>query len=314
MIVPAGSLVVDYSWARPSPQRLAELGVRAVCRYLANRSSKVLTAEERDALHAAGIGILLNWEQSETDPLIPAKGTMHGRSALRQATALGYPADLPIIVSVDTDTVPTQWGTVQAYMKAFAAECAPYRLGVYAEAGLANRLVDAGLAWFVWAPSAVAWNDGIDYVRCDVRQHFGHAAWPQMAEFGVNVDSNTTLTPIRVWLPELGAALVPEEVPDMSRTIRARMGDSGDPNRDPRYWWVQSAGRNGIAAMNGAKMPANAPGGWELGMANEWPAAWLSFTPNAAVVDLDDKLDSGGNWIGPQLVCADGGHLVLPVA
>lgn len=320
--IPAGSCVVDYSWARPDPVALAAAGVRAVARYLARTpSGKVLTVAEAAALHAAGIGILLVHEQSAAGFTDPTLGEDHGALARRQADELGYPTGLPIFFAGDTDTRPAQWPAVELYARRFAAAAAPYPIGGYVEAGLANHLVDAGLIGPVWAPSATGWNAGVAYRRCDLRQHYGHREWPALAPFGDSIDSNTALTAMRVWLPHTDAAQIdpfpahPEEIPMAGRTLMAKIVDPDRtrPDRDAWYWLIADERGIRIIGMNGAKIPA-AAGGWSIGEADGSPYALLDFPPAGQVLELDHKHDVGGNYIGPQIHCSDGGDLVLPVA
>src|SRR5215470_10542599 len=61
---------VDYSWARPSPQGLVSAGYTFASRYVSfNTTGKNLTASEASALRAAGIDIVVNWEQNAQDAL-----------------------------------------------------------------------------------------------------------------------------------------------------------------------------------------------------------------------------------------------------
>jgi Rv2525c-like, glycoside hydrolase-like domain/N-acetylmuramoyl-L-alanine amidase len=197
------SLGVDYSFGRPSPAALARAGVRFVSRYLATLpNGKVIDIAERDELWAAGIGILLNWEQSEGDFLDPSKGAPHGHEASRQALALGYPTSLPILVSCDRGVLPGRFPDVVTYFQAFKDSARGYPLGAYAQSDLANRLVELGLVSVVWAPMATAWNRGIPYAQVDLRQHRNpDPKWPSLEQFGTTVDVNVSARPLPVWVP-----------------------------------------------------------------------------------------------------------------
>ncbi|MTW28562.1 hypothetical protein GM527_13750, partial [Streptococcus pneumoniae] len=69
MIVTPGQLVIDCVTSPPSTVLKANRVV-ALSRYLAKLPNpKVITPAERDRLLNDGFGLLLNWEQSATDPL-----------------------------------------------------------------------------------------------------------------------------------------------------------------------------------------------------------------------------------------------------
>lgn len=198
--LPAGTLGVDYSFARPSPSALYDAGVRFVSRYLAVKSSKVIDADERDALWAAGLTILLNWEQSAGDFMVPSKGASQGSEAASQAAALGYPTDLPILVSCDSDanTAGKQQAALE-YFQNFTSGAGGHTLGVYGQSQVANLLVENGLVTMVWAPNATSWNAGVAYTQLDIQQHFGVSKYPTLQQFGDQIDVDTTERTITVW-------------------------------------------------------------------------------------------------------------------
>ena len=177
--------------------------MRFVSRYLAFLpNNKVIREAERDALWAAGIGILLNWEQSEGDFLLPALGASHGAEAARQAADLGYPRSLPILVSCDRDAPPHTWQHAADYFANFRAAAGGYPVGAYAQAGLANLLLSENLVSMVWAPAAASWNHGIGFDRLDFTQFVNaESRWPQLRDFGQSIDVNVVERPIPVWLP-----------------------------------------------------------------------------------------------------------------
>jgi peptidoglycan hydrolase-like protein with peptidoglycan-binding domain len=207
----AGTIVADWSWARPNLNRLHALGVEVGMRYISyNKTGKNLTPAERDMLFAAGIDILLNWEAGAGDALGGAPvGAKHGADAFAQAQALGYPMELCIWVSVDVDTQPAQWPAIVEYFRAYKAACG-YPLAAYCEAGLANLLLQEGLIQHVWAPAALAWNSGITYTKNDVQQLYAHKRFPQLNEFGSSIDDDVVLTSLEAWSGlEVPAAPVP---------------------------------------------------------------------------------------------------------
>jgi hypothetical protein len=89
--------IIDYSWWRPDPNALRQAGITSVCRYL-GYGGKVIDKAEYDALHAAGISVMLNWETTGKSWREGYNtGVNEGREARRQARALGHPDERPII-------------------------------------------------------------------------------------------------------------------------------------------------------------------------------------------------------------------------
>jgi hypothetical protein len=117
------TLAVDYSFNHPPVGSIRAAGYAGVIRYLSpdtTKSTKNLTPVERDALHGAGLWILLVWEAWSGRALSGAPaGDADGLKAAEQATALGYPASCPIFWAVDFQVTPAQMPTVKAYGQAF---------------------------------------------------------------------------------------------------------------------------------------------------------------------------------------------------
>src|SRR6059036_1111602 len=98
---------IDYSGARPNPHEIKAAGAAGVLRYLSEpvpaTAWKRITVAEKDALLAAGVDIILNWEWYEGRMLEGAPaGAQDGAQALKQARALGYPHGATIYFSHDT--------------------------------------------------------------------------------------------------------------------------------------------------------------------------------------------------------------------
>lgn len=140
----------DYSFARPSPAALKAAGAVAVARYLTG-DGKALTVSEAAELHAAGIGIVLNFEADAGDALLGAgKGAANGQIARAAANALGA-GGLPIYYSVDRDISTSQLPTVLAYLHAADNAAQPSRC--YAEFDVVEAF--ARPAW-----QTIAWSGG----------------------------------------------------------------------------------------------------------------------------------------------------------
>lgn len=131
--------VVDYSWARPDAAELRKHFVGAA-RYLGFGPGKLLTAGERDRLHAAGLVIALVFESSGSrmNGGAPA-GDVDAHTANIQADYLSYPDDRPIFFANDQNACTAAH---IAYMK--AAKAASKRpVGPYGS----TALVDACTAF-----------------------------------------------------------------------------------------------------------------------------------------------------------------------
>lgn len=206
MILSPGDVVLDYSYGRPDPAAMVAAGVRAVCRYISNQASrKNLTDVERDGLFAAGLGILLVFEEAASSPLQGAVyGVKHGTAAGAMARALGYPESVPLIIAAqDMSLLPAQWGTVADYVKAFRAAAGWPILYAYCGTNIGNWLVGAGLIHGIWKPAAGSWSSDRNDSAVVVEQLFGYVH-PGVAGLG-SVDDNTVLKPLTVWDGKEGA-------------------------------------------------------------------------------------------------------------
>ena len=100
----AGLYGCDYSFARPSPTHLRSEGYRFAVRYFSYDSGKNLTASEAQALEAAGLDVVSNWEAGNEDALDGyARGVEH---AWHDADAYRPvpPARPPIVRSISAST------------------------------------------------------------------------------------------------------------------------------------------------------------------------------------------------------------------
>ena len=118
-------LGVDYSFARPPLDVLVRDGYRFVCRYLATENpetaGKILSGAEVEAIHAAGLSLVLVFEDGAEDALGGGvTGTAHGDVAKAEADALGVPTDVPIYAAVDFDVQSSQFEVVDEYVSSFA--------------------------------------------------------------------------------------------------------------------------------------------------------------------------------------------------
>lgn len=187
--------VVDYSWAKPDPACLRANGYVGVMRYLSwDRTGKNLTREEATRLHAAGLWIGLNWEQSGNWAEFAGgygAGERNGIEAARQANALGAPASVPIFVSADYGAPRDHWETIDAYLRGFNAGSGR-RVGFYGQGNLADWLLDRGVIGWIWQTNATAWG-GVSR-RAVLTQHI----WTDIC--GASCDPNTLNHDATAWV------------------------------------------------------------------------------------------------------------------
>lgn len=194
-----GDRGVDYSYSVPSIQSLVQGGYTFVIRYIGGSPSKRLTPQERDNLHAAGIGIVLVWETSAERPLSGQfGGNIDGAAARNQARVLGYPEAMPIIIANDTDVYSGNIGAVKAYNAAFAAQAGPF--GLYGDTDAFSTMV--GFSKINW--HANAWKN-----QAKMDAHSGPTNGPdgyvihifQQKQQGI-IDPNVCNIPFPIWVKD----------------------------------------------------------------------------------------------------------------
>jgi len=178
-----GDRVIDYSYARPSLQKVASAGAVAVVRYTAGAASlpghpsyplnrgKLITSAEFKAITAVGLDVLAN-DEWFTDRV--TQGAAAGKEDARAAATVwklcGLSKGSAIIVSWDASPVRSKWRSARAYLLAYAAELETfgYKLGVYAGTPFlkyaASNVFGRFVVRFLWRPNAGSWsNDGLPY-------------------------------------------------------------------------------------------------------------------------------------------------------
>ena len=161
---------VDYAWARPSPASLRAQGFEFVARYASyDTTGKSLTHAEAAALEAAGLDVVLVWEQAADDSLSGyAKGVSDATAAQQQAVADGQPAGRPIYFAIDFDAQVSQQPAISAYFDGVASVIGHGRTGIYGGFPVVKRLFDAGKVTYGW--QAYAWSYGMWDGRAQLRQ------------------------------------------------------------------------------------------------------------------------------------------------
>jgi Domain of unknown function (DUF1906) len=196
------TLVLDYSFARPTPASIRAAGYSAVMRYLSTApghtlNPKDLTTAEVTMLHAAGLGIGLVWETTATRAGEgQAAGAADALAADAQADALGYPLTCPLFYACDYDAAPN---VVAPYFTGVKAK-ARRPVGVYGSA----RVIEGTLAPYKWQCSA--WSHGVVSSQAHLYQRLkATVAHPISGS-----DENIQIRPFPLWTP---GPVVPQAAP-----------------------------------------------------------------------------------------------------
>lgn len=154
-------LGVDYSNPPPAAvlTRMRAANITFVCRYLPNGGRRPdLTPAELSQLRDAGLGVVSIWETNPTYPgfFTAERGAFDGARARTAARSLGQPDTAPIYATVDYDMADAEWGSVEAYLQAFAVAIAPYPMGVYGN----YRVIDHAQQRTKYLWQTYAWSAG----------------------------------------------------------------------------------------------------------------------------------------------------------
>lgn len=177
-----GQTGVDYSWYRPSPSSLVSSGYKFVVRYASyDTTGKNLSKSEADALIAAGLNVVSNWENNADDALSGYDlGVSDAKSAEQMFAADGAPSTRPIYFSVDFDATPGDQTAINAYFDGVASVIGLDRTGAYGGYYVIQRLFDAGKIKWGW--QTYAWSGGQWDARAQLRQTQNGIAGGQMDE------------------------------------------------------------------------------------------------------------------------------------
>lgn len=160
---------IDYPWQHPDPHAIKAAGYDFVCRYYSRDPTKNLTRAEADALAAASLWIVGNWEAAADDALGGrAAGIANAQLARSLAAGCGQPATRPIYESDDWDVTPAQEATVTEYLRGWDSVLGVPNVGEYAGFYPLRVQRDAGVTSWEWQPRA--WSGGQWEPRVNIRQ------------------------------------------------------------------------------------------------------------------------------------------------
>jgi len=201
MIVNPQERAADYA-APLDPRKVAALGYRAVVRYINGSPNhwKVLTPRERDAIHAAGLGLMCVWETTASRPLSGAAGgRQDGWRAAVDLDRLGCPRNIAVLAAVDIDVTAANLRQVVAYLEGFR-DAVGRPAGVYGD----FDVIEAVRAWSAcnWQANARWWSrhpqaSKATPLRVHPAAHMRQYL-PEDTPAG-QLDPNVCLRPVRFW-------------------------------------------------------------------------------------------------------------------
>ena len=261
---------IDYAWQHPDPGAIAAAGYGFACRYLSRDPSKNITLAEAQALAAAGVWVVANWEYGAQDMLRGyAGGIADAHLALAQANAAGMPAGRPVYFSADWAVTAAQQPAVLAYLSGAASVLGSAETGEYGGYAAVKAARDSGTVW-TW--QTFAWSNGVWDPRDTIRQT-GTATVG-----GVQVDTNEAMVPdYGQWQP---GRLPPLQEDTMQDALYA-VGNAPDGS-NPGIWWYADgaythvtsiAERDLIAGEFGVQQKPLSYAGHQLLLARTAPAA-----------------------------------------
>jgi hypothetical protein len=161
--------------------------------YNTNNPSKNLRLTEAQALSAAGITIVVVWENgfpTKTSYFSKAKGASDATAALKMASeSIGQPAGSAIYFAVDYDaTAADVSGPISLYFQGvksvFDAAGKQYAIGVYGSGATCKALLDAGLVTFAWLSQSTGFRGSKTFTAFNIKQG------PEATTCGMDADGN----------------------------------------------------------------------------------------------------------------------------
>lgn len=184
-------LGLDYAGGRPDPEAIRAAGFDFVVRYLSDGGpglpGKLLTPDEADALRAAGVDIVSNWETTADRMRAGYDAGVYDATAARaQVLTCGGRPDRPIYFSADWDAAPEDQTAIDDYLRGAASVLGAHNVGIYGGYWPASRALNDGVAEWEWQTDA--WSGGQADDRRKMHQRIGTAVVD-----GVQCDINEAL-------------------------------------------------------------------------------------------------------------------------
>lgn len=151
----------DYAFLpHPIAVALSQAGIRYVYRYIgAGSGSKLLTADEVQALHSVGLPIGFYVEGAAPDIFAGrGEGQFQAGEARTAAISLGIPDGCVYIFAADEDITSANINSAVDYFRGVNDIFPASQVGAYCDTDLAPVLRDLGLATFFVKPAARSWS------------------------------------------------------------------------------------------------------------------------------------------------------------
>jgi hypothetical protein len=157
------SQVLDYSAGRPRARVVKQQGFAGAVRYIGFPDrTKCITEAEFNDYKAEGLGIALVFEDNAVDWHGGfGQGQVSARKGRDHANAIGFPADHPIYMAVDSQVIGTaNHNLAMEYLRGAATSLGGVdKTGVYGQASVCALARDRGLAFWRWQTKA--WSGGV---------------------------------------------------------------------------------------------------------------------------------------------------------
>jgi hypothetical protein len=129
---------------------------------------KILTGDELAFLHKAGFKVGVVFQHFNSDPRTftdTARARFDASQALKMAHRLRQPIDTLIFFGVDFDTSPSMYRYVRHYFDSIRERLriASFKLGVYGNGYVCERLLQDGLVSACWLSQSVGFRESVDY-------------------------------------------------------------------------------------------------------------------------------------------------------
>jgi hypothetical protein len=212
----------------PHLPMLVANGVTHASRYL---RAGGITKAEADAIRAAGINLILNFEGAgdHISAFSAATGTRDGAASRARAEAMGAPAGTAIYFSCEPDASKGAFSLtadytarILPYYRAAKAALGPYRMGAYSFGTWLNRLLADGAIEFCWLPNATGWAGYHEFLASN--------KWHYLQRLPSNVNFNGLLVDwddINPAMADIGAWAPSGQTPPVDQHPVLRRGSSG---------------------------------------------------------------------------------------
>ncbi len=212
----AATRLIDFAERRIAPDEIKSAGYDGVVNYVsesrpgANFEAKPITREYADALRAAGLQIVSNFQYGKPGWSAPSDftrgydgGVADAQTALRLHGAAGGPSSAPIFFSVDDNIDSNTWNDVAlAWFRGLNSVLGVERTGVYGDAQVCGWAIKDGVighsttAGYRWAWQTKAWSNGAREAAAVLYQEVVNSpSNPGPLLGGINVDVDQVLAP-----------------------------------------------------------------------------------------------------------------------